>query len=111
MLVRIKEFFSHAGRKKMAYLLITLIVLVILDGIITEYIVDGGVGREANPILEPLVGQTGFMVIKTAGALLCALILWDVYRRFPRVGTMAAWIAVTGYGVIVLWNTSLFLLA
>jgi hypothetical protein len=66
--------------------------------------------REANPFLEPLVGETGFMILKIVGSFLCAFILWDIYRRFPRVGTIAAWIAVCGYGAIVIWNTSLILL-
>jgi hypothetical protein len=101
---------SQAGHKKIMYLLITLVSFVVLDGLLTEYLVPGGKVREANPFLEPLVGQTGFMIIKTVGALLCAFILWDVYRRFPRIGMIAAWIAVFGYGVIVIWNTSLILL-
>ena len=101
---------SQAGHKKIMYLLITLVSFVVLDGLLTEYLVPGGKVREANPFLEPLVGQTGFMIIKTVGALLCAFILWDVYRRFPRIGMIAAWIAVFGYGIIVIWNTSLILL-
>jgi hypothetical protein len=101
---------AQAGRKKITYLLIALVSLVIVDGLLTQYLVPKGAAREANPFLEPLVGQTGFMVLKIVGALLCAFILWDVYRRFPRVGMIAAWIAVLGYGAIVIWNTSLILL-
>jgi len=101
---------SHAGKRKMILLLITLVSFVILDGLLTEYLIPGGKVREANPFLEPLIGETGFMVLKIVGSLLCAFILWDVYRRFPKVGTIAAWIAVLGYGAIVIWNTSLILL-
>lgn len=101
---------SEAGKKKIICLLITLVSFVVLDGLLTEYLVPSGKVREANPFLEPLVGQTGFMVLKIIGALLCAFILWDVYRRFPRVATIAAWIAVIGYGIIVIWNTSLMFL-
>jgi hypothetical protein len=86
----LKNLFS--GRHKIMYLLGALIGLV-------------------NPLLQPLVGDIGFMVLKVAGALLCALILWDVHRRFPRVGLIATSVAVAGYAVIVIWNTSLFLLA
>ena len=109
-MVSVIKKMSHTGKKKMMYLLITLVSFVIIDGLLTEYLIPGGKVREANPFLEPLVGQTGFMILKTVGALLCAFILWDVYRRFPRVGMIAAWIAVFGYGVIVLWNTSLIFL-
>ena len=50
------------------------------------------------------------MVIKIVGSLLCALILWDVHRRLPRIGIIVTWVAVIGYAAIVLWNTSLIFL-
>jgi hypothetical protein len=109
-MVSVLKKISHAGKKKMVYLLITLVSLVVLDGLLTEYLVPGGKAREANPLLEPLVGQTGFMILKILGALLCAFILWDVYRRYPKVAIIATWVAVAGYGIIVIWNTSLILL-
>ena len=99
-----------AKNNKMKYLLGVLVGLVTLDGVLTEFLVGKGAARELNPLLEPLVGEIGFMILKVAGALLCAFILWDVHRRFPRVGIIATWIAVAGYAVIVLWNTSLILL-
>jgi hypothetical protein len=100
----------HMKKNLIKYLLGALIGLVTLDGVLTEFLVGKGAAREANPILQPLVGDVGFMIIKIAGALLCAFILWDVHRRFPRVGIIASWIAVAGYTVIVIWNTSLILL-
>jgi hypothetical protein len=100
-----------SGKHVMKYLLGALIGLVTLDGVLTELLVNKGTAWEANPLLQPLVGDVGFMVLKVVGALLCAFILWDVHRRFPRVGLIATSIAVTGYAVIVVWNTSLFLLA
>jgi hypothetical protein len=109
-MVSVIKKMSRAGKKKMMYLLIALVSLVILDGLLTEYLIPRGGVREANPFLEPLVGQAGFMILKTVGSLLCAFILWDVYRRFPRVGLIAAWIAIFFYGAIVIWNTSLILL-
>ena len=94
----------------MKYLLISLVALVILDGIITEFVVGGGLAREGNPLLEPLVGGTGFMLLKIGGSLLCAFILWDIYRHFPRMAVIAAWIFTIIYGLIVIWNTSIFLI-
>lgn len=93
----------------MKYLLGALISLVTIDGLLTEFLVGKGAAREANPLLQPLVGDIGFLILKAAGAFLCALILWDIHRRLPRVGLIATVIAVTGYSLIVLWNTSLFL--
>ena len=56
------------------------------------------------------MGDVGFMALKVVGSLLCAFILWDIYKRFPRVAVIATWIAVVGYAIIVVWNSSLFLL-
>ena len=100
----------HMKKNLIKYLLVALVGLVTLDGVLTEFLVGKGAAREANPLLQPLVGDIGFMILKVVGALLCAFILWDVHRRFPRVGIIATWIAVAGYAVIVRWNTSLILL-
>jgi hypothetical protein len=95
----------------MKYLLGILVAFVILDGLLTRFLVDGGLAREGNPFLQSFVGENGFIALKAAGALLCALILWDIYRRFPRVALIATWCCVAFYTGILLWNSSLFLRA
>ena len=95
----------------MKYLLGLLVIFVVLDGLLTQGLVNGGLAREGNPLLRPLVGEAGFIVLKVVGALLCAFILWDIYRRFPRVAIIATSCFVVAYGVIVLWNSSLFILS
>lgn len=102
---------ASTGKRKIISLLSALVGLIIIDGVLTNFLVKKGTAWEANPFLEPMVGKTGFLLIKIVGSLICALILWDVYRRYPRVGTIATWIAVIGYAVIVVWNTGLILLA
>ncbi len=97
-------------RKRMKYLLIALVSLVVLDGVLTEFLVGGGLAREGNPFLEPLVGGTGFMLLKIVGSLVCAFILWDIYRHFPRMAIIASWVFTIAYALIVIWNTSLFLI-
>jgi hypothetical protein len=104
------KVFSVANKNKMKALLGALIAFIILDGVQTEMLLNRGVAREANPFLQPLVGDIGFMILKIVGSLLVAFILWDIYRRFPRVALIATSIAVAGYGAIVIWNTSLYLL-
>jgi uncharacterized membrane protein len=104
------KVFLKAGKNKIKYLLATLVAFVVLDGLITELLLDGGKARESNPFLQPMVGDAGFMILKILGALICAFILWDIYKRFPRVALITTWIAVAGYGIIVVWNSSLFLL-
>jgi len=108
---KIIRILSQASRKEMKYLLGVLVAFVVLDGLVTEFLIDGGLAREGNPFLEPLVGDIGFMILKVVGSLLCAFILWDIYKRFPKVAVAATWIAVAGYGGIIIWNTSLFLLS
>jgi hypothetical protein len=73
------KVFSVANKNKMKVLLGTLIAFVILDGVQTEILLSRGVAREVNPFLQPLVGDIGFIT----------------------------WVAVVGYGIIVLWNTTL----
>jgi hypothetical protein len=104
---KIREYFSVQGRKKMFYLLAILVAFVVLDGIITEYLIAADKAWEANAFLAPLIGGVGFMLLKIFGGLFCALVLWDVYSRQRKLALAITWIAVVGYGVIVLWNTSL----
>lgn len=106
----IKRVLLHGSRRKMLYLLIILVCLVVLDGLLTEYLINGGGGSEANPFLESLVGEPAFMILKISGALFCAFVLYDVHRRLPKITMVITWIAVAGYLGIVLWNTSLLFL-
>ena len=95
----------------MKYLLGLLVIFVVLDGLLTRFLIDGNLAREGNPLLEKIVGQDIFIVLKVAGALLCALILWDVYKRYPKLGRIATWCGVIFYGGVILWNSSFILLA
>ncbi len=94
----------------MKYLLGILVIFVVLDGLLTRFLVDGGLAREGNPLLQSFVGENGFIVLKVVGALLCALILWDIYRRFPKLAVISTSCFVVFYGGILIWNSSLFLL-
>ncbi len=92
----------------MRYLLGFLVLLVIADGLLTQFLVNDGRAQEANPFLQPIVGDVGFLVLKVVGSLLCAIILWDIYRRYPRVAFIATSCFVVVYTGIVLWNLSIF---
>lgn len=95
--------------KQLRYLLGLLILLNIADGLLTHFLVEFDLGREANPFLLQIVGEPGFLVLKVAGILLCALILWDIHRRHPRLAFMSTSIFVTIYVGIVVWNSTVFL--
>lgn len=106
-----KNIIPLVSQLKMKILLALLVGFVIIDGIQTEYLVRERMVREVNPFLEPLVGDIGFMLLKIGGSLLCALIIWDIFKRMPRVAVATATSFLVIYGAIVGWNTSLFLLA
>ena len=95
----------------MKYLLGALIGLEILDGVLSHFLIRGGLARESNPFLMPIVGGTTFLILKVVGVLLCAFILWDIYKRYPRLALIATSVFVAFYGGIVLWNATLFLMA
>ena len=95
----------------MIYLLGILVAFVVLDGLLTRFLIDGNLAREGNPLLEGIVGEDIFMILKIAGALVCALILWDVYKRYPRLSRIVTLCGVIFYGGIILWNSSFILLA
>ena len=92
----------------MKYLLALLVIFEISDGLLTHFLIESGIAREGNPFLQPLVGEAGFLILKVVGVLLCALILWDIYKRYPKVALISTSCFVAIYGVIVLWNLSLF---
>jgi hypothetical protein len=84
------------------YLLLLLGSLVIADGLISNYIVNNGLGKEGNPFLQDIVGQTSFIFIKSAGAIIGGLLLWRVFRKHHRLG----WASIVFYIVIytsILW--------
>ena len=92
----------------MRYLLGLLILLNILDGVTTQIALQSG-GRERNPFLLHVAGEPLFIVLKVAGATICALILWDVYKRYPRLALVFTLCCVTVYAGIVVWNSRVFL--
>jgi len=92
----------------MLSLLGALVLLVIVDGLLTLFLIRSGIGHEGNPFLAGWVGSNAFMIVKVVGALLCAGILWDVFRQFPKLGTVATSCLAGCYGVIVAWNVAVF---
>ncbi len=95
----------------MKYLLGLLIIFEIADGIVSYFLFSNNIAREANPFLAPLVGDVGFIIVKVVGVLLCAVILWDIYKRYRRLALVSTSFFVVVYVVIVLWNLSLFIRA
>lgn len=88
----------------MKRLIILLTGLVIADGLVTEFMVRNGLGREGNPFLEGLVGEKAFLLLKVGGALLVAFLLWDMYKRWPKLAVFGASAMALCYSALVIWN-------
>ena len=94
----------------MKYLLGLLVSFTLADASLTYFLVRRGLAREGNPFLVPIVGEGNFLVLKVVGTILCVLILWDIYRRFPKLALISTSCFVVVYGAIVVWNLGIFLL-
>ncbi|MFC1970946.1 DUF5658 family protein [Chloroflexota bacterium] len=98
------------GSQRLKLLLSLLILLNIADARLSQSLIEAGIGREGNPFLEGIVGQSNFVILKVAGVVLCILFLWDIHRRHPRLATITTSFFIIFYSAIVIWNSSLFLL-
>jgi intracellular septation protein A len=92
----------------MKYLLGLLTVFILGDGFLTHILVGDGM-REGNSLLVPLITQGNLMLLKLVGTIVCVIILWDLYRKVPKVALISTSCLVVAYGAIVLWNFSLLL--
>lgn len=95
----------------MKYLLILLSGFEISDGIITHFLVRNGLAQEGNPLMESIVREGNFLLLKVIGVLLCVWILWVIYKRIPNVTRLATSGIVIFYGVVMAWNLSMFFTA
>ncbi|MDD5095349.1 MAG: DUF5658 family protein [Dehalococcoidia bacterium] len=95
----------------MKCLLAALTILVIADGIVTQFLVGRGFAREGNPFMEPLVGENFFLLVKIVGAAVCAYLLWDIYKRWAKLALISTSCLVVCYGAIVTWNVSTYFIA
>ena len=103
-----KDYF--AGNHRIRALLGTLIALVVSDGLISNFLVKQRFGLEGNPFLQTWVGEEEFLFIKLAGALLVALILWDIHKQGSKLSFIITLCFVIAYTLIVFWNMFAFLI-
>ncbi len=94
----------------MKILLFSLIVLNTADSVVTHFLVELNLARELNPFLANLVGQPAFFILKAVGVIFCALMLWRLYQKYPRVALTTNSVLCVSYTALVLWNASHFLL-
>ena len=92
------------------YLLYALFGVIVADGLITQFLVTGGHGSEANPFLRAWVGHGWFLVIKVGGAFLATLLLWINYNKKPRAVYTITVVFLVFYTIVVCWNLFVFFL-
>jgi hypothetical protein len=85
-------------------LVIVLVLLVIADGLISQFITGAGAGREANPFLRIFIGGDRFMVLKVCGGILAGILLIDFHRRHPGIARASAVLFVALYTAVLYWN-------
>jgi hypothetical protein len=83
--------------------------MVIADGVLTNFLIQKNIASEANPFLVNIAGNSGLIILKVVGVLLVVLILWDIYRRSPRLAFWASSAFLLVYSGIVAWNLHLLL--
>jgi hypothetical protein len=101
-----KRYF--AGGHRMRILLAILIVLVVADGLISRFLVINRFGVEANPFLASWISEDKFIYIKSLGALLAALLLWDIHKQNAKLARISTVFFVVAYSLIVFWNLLVF---
>lgn len=101
--VKVSKFLKsrmHQAR----YLIGLLACMVVADGLISNNIMSNRLGFEGNLIIESIVGQTSFVLLKLVAAIISALILWRVFKKHPRLGLVAIILFVLVYTAILWWN-------
>ena len=88
----------------MKYLLVSLGGVEVWDGIITHILAGSNLVSEANPLMAPIVKQGDFLLFKVIGAFLCVLILWYLYKWFPKVTLAVTSGIFVFYMAVVIWN-------
>ena len=103
--------YLHIESRTVRYTLYVLFGIIVADGLLTQFLVTGGYGLEANPLMAPLVGGESFISIKISAAFLATLFLWIKYNTRPRFVYTIAVVALGLYTTIVYWNLFAFALA
>jgi hypothetical protein len=102
--------FLRIESRTVRYTLYVLFGIIVADGLLSQFLVTGGYGLEANPLLAPLVGGESCVSIKISAAFLATLLLWIKYNTRPRLVYTITVVALGFYTTIVYWNLFVFVL-
>ncbi len=99
-----ERFSERSFRRNQFLLSVVLLGLAWADWVITCFIIKSGFAWEGNPLIRDYVTDSGFWVIKLFGTLVAVLILWDVFRKYPKFTLTLSQVIVGVYTLIVWWN-------
>jgi hypothetical protein len=105
--LKVPESFRIESRT-VRYTLYALFCVVVVDGLLTQFLVIGGYGEEVNPFMRAWISQGGFLAIKVSGAFLATLMLWIKYNAKPRPVYAVTVAFLVFYTIIVFWNLFVF---
>lgn len=77
------------------------------DWALTSFIIKNGYAWEGNPLIRDYITGSNFGAVKILGTLVAMLILWDVFRRHPKLAQAFTVAFVAAYTIIVWWNVYL----
>jgi len=95
---------DQQARRQTRILLVALVLLNVADAVISQFIVQSGVGTEGNLLLSYWITRREFVLIKAGASALAAILLWDLSRRAPRPTLVITAVIVAFYIIIVFWN-------
>ena len=97
--------------RQVRFLLCLLGSLMVADGLISNFIVRNGLGEEGNPLLQSIVGQSSFIFIKLAGAVIGGILLWRVFKKHHRLGLASIIFYILVYTTILWLNLATWFIA
>ncbi len=83
------------------------VLLSLADAFLTQYLVGVGRVQEGNPLMARLLESNLFLWFKVAGIGICLLLLWQVYKRFPRLAGAATLFITLFYSGVLIWNSNI----
>jgi hypothetical protein len=93
----------------MKIILIILAGFEVFDGFLTHFLVRNGVVQEGNKLIETIVYEGNFLLLKVLGALISIIALWFIYKRFPHIALATASCIVLFYSAVLVWNMNIIL--
>ena len=89
---------------KLKILWLLLFIFIVADGLLTNYLVNNNLAREANYLLSDFAGTSSLIVMKIVGGLVVILLLWHISTKKYTLAKVASSLFVVSYGLIVSWN-------